>query len=352
MGLLGRDVPRIPPNAIVRARLHRRIGGDLAVPVRLLVAPPGSGKTTLALQSLSDSPLGAYCTVASGATSRELIGALCEALGLMPAATYAAMLIALRVVAKESLKLVVDDADKASAPARALLSQLVQDCPENVALIYCMRDRTALDVKSWVARGFASLTEAARLAFDASDVAALCEAWGAYTHADVARLIEETDGWAVVVAGAIRACAEDERSLGDAYERWRARSGEMFLDFVLGQAEEAEPEDYARVQALVHGREVDPSDRLRRLESRGLKSLYSAATSRAQRKHPPRIISFTLERSIVPDAGMVVARYRVSADSCDLLAVDAQGTIWAQAAIHGDGITRLALPHFGGDKEL
>lgn len=66
----------------------------------------------------------------------------------------------------------------------------------------------------------------------------------------------------------------------------------------------------------------------------------------------PRIISFTLDRSIVPDAGTVVARYRVSADSGDLLAVDAQGTIWAQAAIHGDGITRLALPRFGGDKEL
>lgn len=300
MGILGRDVPRIPPNAIVRARLHRRIGGDLAVPVRLLVAPPGSGKTTLALQSLADSRLGAYCAVPFAATSRELIGALCEALGLMPAATYAAMLIALRVVAKEPLKLVVDDADKASPPARALLTQLVQDCPGNVALIYCMRDRTALDVKSWVARGFASLTEAARLAFDASDVSALCEAWRVtYTHADVARLIEETDGWAVVVGGAIRACAEDERSLGDAYERWRARFGEMFLEFVLGQAEEAEPEDYARVQALVHGREVDPSDGLRRLESQGLFVFNDGGTVRALKPlHLARNVNIHVDTSI------------------------------------------------------
>jgi len=67
----------------------------------------------------------------------------------------------------------------------------------------------------------------------------------------------------------------------------------------------------------------------------------------------PRIISFTIDRAAVADGDPVTVRYRVSADSGDLLAVDAQGTIWAQSALHGnDGAAQLALPHFRENKEL
>ncbi|HET9030390.1 MAG TPA: hypothetical protein VFN49_09440 [Candidatus Aquilonibacter sp.] len=67
---------------------------------------------------------------------------------------------------------------------------------------------------------------------------------------------------------------------------------------------------------------------------------------------PPRIISFSVDRAAVADGSAVTVRYRVSADSGDVLAVDAQGTIWSQAAIRSSGVTQLSLPMFHRNKEL
>ncbi len=68
---------------------------------------------------------------------------------------------------------------------------------------------------------------------------------------------------------------------------------------------------------------------------------------------PPRIISFAIDRAAVADGDAVTVRYRVNADSGDILAVDAQGTILAQSALHGNsGTVELALPRLGENKEL
>ncbi len=67
---------------------------------------------------------------------------------------------------------------------------------------------------------------------------------------------------------------------------------------------------------------------------------------------PPRITSFALDRTNVADGGTVVARYRIDAQSGDVLANDAQGTIWAQAPTNASGVTILQLPRFGRRKEL
>ncbi len=68
---------------------------------------------------------------------------------------------------------------------------------------------------------------------------------------------------------------------------------------------------------------------------------------------PPRIISFAIDRAAVADGDSVTVRYRVNADSGDILAVDAQGTIWAQSALRGSsGSLTLNLPNFGTNKEL
>lgn len=269
--MLTRDLPRLAPRTVRRARLERRLAVDGRTPVRLIVAPSGCGKTTLALQHLNTVGVGAYCAVPPDASPQALVAAICASLGLMPAANYVAMLVAMRVVAKEPLELVIDDVDHASEPARAMLTKLVENVPENISLLYCMRARDAVDAKNWLTKGLASLTDASRLAFDANDLAQLCDAYRVpYSHADISRLIDESDGWAVVVSGAVRACAEDERSLGEAYERWRARFGQVFLDFVLSEAETADPEDYARVQTLVYGRPLESESALRHLEATGL----------------------------------------------------------------------------------
>ena len=271
--LLTRTLPRLAPTTVRRPRLERWLAAHANMPLRIVVAPAGTGKTTLALQHVgSTEALAAYCAMPDDAGPNDVIAAIAAAFNLSKVpATYVELLVAMRRAAEKPLTLAVDDVDHANAEGRALLLKLVENLPENVSLIYCSRTREAVDAKRWVARGLASMCDARRLAFDPSEVTTFADACGvSHASAEVSRLLEESDGWAIVVAGAVRAAAEDERSLYEAYDRWRALYGEVFLDFVIGDAERASDEDRALVQTLVHGREIADDGALHRLESRGL----------------------------------------------------------------------------------
>lgn len=269
--LLTRSVPRLAPATVRRARLERWLTKN--TPLRLIVAPPGMGKTTLVLQRLADVPLGAYCAVPEDASPEDLLVALGSALGLPQApSSYVELLLAMRrIAATQPLEIAIDDLDRAGSEARAMAMKLVDNLPENVSLIYCSRTREAVDVKHWLTRGLGALCDARRLAFDVAEIAALADVCGVtYSNAELARLLEESDGWAIVVGGAVRAAADDERSLGDAYERWRGLYGEVFLDFIVAETERAEPEDGALVRALMNGNAIADPAALHRLEARGL----------------------------------------------------------------------------------
>lgn len=272
--LLARPSVRLAPKTLRRARLERWLSGQSNLPVRMIVAPAGMGKTTLLLQYLEagDRP-SAYCALEPNTTTSKLFVALGAALGLRKApATDIDLLVALRQTAgTQTLELAIDDVDNGTAETIALLKRTIENVPEGVALVYTARSREALDSSRWVAAGIGALCDARRLAFDRNDVALLADAHGvSYSHADVARLLDETDGWPVVVSGAIRTAVEDERSLHDAYEQWRNAYGEVFLDFVVADAQRAGDEDRALVQSLINGMGVADPAALRRLEARGL----------------------------------------------------------------------------------
>lgn len=272
--LLARPTARLAPKTLRRPRLERWLAGQALLPLRLVVAPAGMGKTTLLLQYLEGSEhAGAYVALDRGATPEKFFAALGAALNLRKApATYIDALVALRQAAGSSvLELAIDDADNADPNTLELLQKLVENVPEGVSLMYAARSREALGSARWIAGGFGALCDARRLAFDRTDLAMYCDANGvAYSHADIARLLDETDGWAVVVSGAVRAAIEDERSLHDAYENWRHAYGEVFLEFVVAEVQHAADEDRALVQSLINGVTVNDADALRRLEARGL----------------------------------------------------------------------------------
>lgn len=271
--LLTRTLPRLAPTTVRRPRLERWLESHANMPLRVIVGPAGTGKTTLALQHVSATEsLAAYCALPEDAGAKDVIASIAGAVNLAkPPATYVELLVAVRRAAERPLVLVIDDVDYANDEGRAMLHKLVENIPENVSLIYCSRTREAVDAKRWVARGLASMCDARRLAFDVSEISSFADACGVtYSSAEVSRLLEESDGWAIVLTGAVRAAAEDERSLYEAYDRWRAMYGEVFLDFVIGDAERANDEDRALVQALMHGRDLTDDGALHRLESRGL----------------------------------------------------------------------------------
>ncbi|HTU83046.1 MAG TPA: AAA family ATPase [Candidatus Acidoferrales bacterium] len=265
---------RLAPKTLRRPRLERWLSGQASLPVRFVVAPPGMGKTTLLIQYLqSVEHPSAYCALEPDATPSKLYAAIGAALNLRkPPASEIDVLVALRqAAAAASLELAVDDADNATPETLAVLSKLIESVPDGVGLMYAGRSREALDTARWISAGLGALCDARRLALDRSDIATLADASAVgYSHADVARLLDESDGWAVVVSGAVRAAVEDERSLHDAYDHWRNAYGEVFLDFVVSHLRNAGDEDRALVQSLINGIGVNDADALRRLEARGL----------------------------------------------------------------------------------
>jgi|GEM_PF-587151 len=268
-----RTLPRVAPSTVRRSRLERWLATHVAVPLRLLVAPAGSGKTTLLLKYLPNSSVDAgYCAIPEGTTLPKLFELVAGALGLTRVPqSYDELVGALRSAIAVPTELAVDDVDNGCAEALAALKQLVEDAPEHLTFIYTSRSRDAIDAKGWVARGLAVLCDHRRLAFDPAEAELLAETCGVpCTHLEIGRLLEESEGWAIVLSGAIRAAAEDNRSLSDAYEHWRARYGQIFTEFIAADLERAPEEDRALVRSLIAGATIDDQQRLHRLEAQGL----------------------------------------------------------------------------------
>ncbi len=268
-----RTLPRLAPSTVRRPRLERWLATHVAVPLRLLVAPAGSGKTTLLLKYLPNSVVdAAYCALPPNCNATTLREAVAAAFALprVPP-SYDDLVMALRSLVFEPTELAVDDVDNASPEAMDELRRLIEDAPEHLTFIYTSRSRDAIDAKTWIARGLAVLCDHRRLAFDSAETELLAETCGvASSHLDIGRLLEESDGWAIVACGAVRAVAEDGRSLSDAYEHWRGRYGQLFTEFIAAELERAPEEDRALVRSLIAGATADDQERLHALEMQGL----------------------------------------------------------------------------------
>jgi hypothetical protein len=256
-----------------RARLERWLATHAGVPLRLLIACSGSGKTTLLLKYLAGSAndIG-YCALPPDCSPGAMYAAVAAALNLQHVpSSYADLLALLRESLSAPAELAVDDVDNATPECAAELRRLVEEAPEQLTFIYTARSRACVDAKSWVARGLAVLCDYRRLAFDSAETTLLAETCGVVSgHLEVSRLLEESEGWAVVVSGAVRAAAEDNRSLHDAYEHWRTRYGQVFTEFIAADLDCASEEDRALVRSLIAGATVDDQERLQRLEAQGL----------------------------------------------------------------------------------
>jgi len=268
-----RTLPRVAPSTVRRTRLERWLATHVAVPLRLLIAPAGSGKTTLLLKYLPNSSVDSgYCALPQGCAPAAMYETIAGALSLPRVPnSYDDLVLALRSAVLEPTELAIDDVDNASPEAVAQLRRLVEDAPEQLTFIYTSRSREVLDAKTFIARGLAVLCDRRRLAFDPAETELLAETCGVpHSHLEIGRLLEESDGWSIVVSGAVRAAAEDSRSLNDAYEHWRSRYGQLFTEFIAADLDRAAEEDRALVRGLIAGANVDDQERLHRLEAQGL----------------------------------------------------------------------------------
>jgi hypothetical protein len=268
-----RTLPRVASSTVRRSRLERWLATHVAVPLRLLVAPAGCGKSTLLLKYLPNSTVDAgYAALPLGATPALVFESISAALALPRTPhNYDELLEMLRSTIAAPTELALDDVDNATPEAAAILKRIVEEAPEHLTFIYTSRSRDAIDAKTWIARGLGVLCDYRRLAFDPAETELLAETCGVpCTHLEISRLLEESEGWAIVVSGAVRAASEDSRSLNDAYEQWRVRYGQVFTEFIAADLDRADEEDRALVRSLIAGATIDDRERLHRLEMQGL----------------------------------------------------------------------------------
>jgi DNA-binding SARP family transcriptional activator len=241
------------------------------VAVRFLIGPAGSGKSTAMLTYLRYSESkGLYCSLGLGASAQDVRSAIARALRWENDSVSHDDLIR-ALVECAPVELALDSADAPDADGVAEILRLIEELPQDVSLLIACRSRTVIDVGHLVARGSATLCDSARLAFDAAEIRHLAETCGvSFTHADVLKLLEASDGWPMVVSCAIRKAAEDGRNLSEAFEKWRNSQGHLFTEFVSAALEGASEADVALVRQLMAGVLCQDEQRLRALEMEGL----------------------------------------------------------------------------------
>ena len=202
-------------------------------------------------------------------------------LGTTPSATSHDDVVRL-LVAHAPIELALDCDGSPDADGIQAINRLIDELPDGVSLMIAGRSRTDLDVGRLVARGMASLCDADRLAFDAAEVRHLAEACKvSFDDIDVRRMLEASDGWPLVVSGAIRKAAEDGCSLSIAVENWRNRHGHLFTEFVTAALEHTPPADSEVVRQLMSGATVRDQQQLWALEMGGLFVIHDSNGYRA-----------------------------------------------------------------------
>ena len=278
--------------------------------MRFVVAPVGAGKTTAVVSYLANRPTRtAYLSLANDDWIDTLRARIAAAVGIAYApASTAAFLAALATVAP--FEIVLDDADRAPAETLEELADLVADAPLGIAFAIVSRARSTIEAARFVARGFGAVLEYPTLAFDADDVARLCDLHRvSYAAPEIARFLEETEGWPLVAGWALRDAAASGASLAGAFDRWRRANARHFRDFIddeLGAVGEPYRDDFVR--ALAGNGSPHERAALERLEARGLFVTYADGTYKPLRVARQLDVA-TLPAAATPaDPGLLVVR--------------------------------------------
>ncbi|MDB5072986.1 MAG: regulatory protein LuxR [Candidatus Eremiobacteraeota bacterium] len=263
-------LPKLAPDTIRRERISGWLADHADVPLRLIAAPSGSGKTT-ALVSYAAAPLhrAGYVTLDAETTPQSLRAGIARAFAFAPPEDDDALLAAFENAGR--CEVLVDEADRAPDAVRATLRRFVYEAPDNVTFVYATRSRDVVDATRLVSLGLGAVLDGDRLAFTAEEATRLAEAArvDAADEREIGRLVHDTEGWAFALSSAIRESASAGRSLDGAFDRWR-RSNARFMHRFLDDALAGEdPALATAARKLFDGEHVDEPT-LDRLEQRGL----------------------------------------------------------------------------------
>jgi hypothetical protein len=278
-------LPRLAPASLKRTRISAWLERHADLPLRFLAAAPGAGKTTaVAMYLAGRESTFAYLALKTDETIEAFRERLARALDIeyVPA-SFDALLAALAT--RAPCEIVVDDIDRATIETREELEVLAAEAPAGVSFVYCARSRIAIDVRRFLGRGIGALMSGPGLSFDADEISRVAELYGVgYASSDVARLLEETEGWPIVVSWAIRDAAETGTGLAGAYDHWRKNNGRHFREFVEEELRVAGERYRSAFRTVLRGTGgAEERERLFELEERGLFVYFSDGTYRPYR---------------------------------------------------------------------
>ncbi|HEY9085983.1 MAG TPA: BTAD domain-containing putative transcriptional regulator [Candidatus Tyrphobacter sp.] len=230
--------PKKSAQILVRERLLTWLERHGETPLRALIAPAGFGKSTLLEQYASRHPNCRYAPIGRlHRVTDRLPMILCERLGL-PLESGRSVEAALAALdGMPECEIAIDEVDALRPEELDALAMIVLQAPPHVGVILASRSRTTIGDPRRLLDGTTAVLDASQLAFTASEVAELCDLAGVDAgDTQVAQLLRESEGWPLVVAGAIRVAAEAERNLTDAMHRWSVQRGAAFREMVVADA--------------------------------------------------------------------------------------------------------------------
>jgi LuxR family maltose regulon positive regulatory protein len=279
---MGANLPRLSPGILHRSRIESWLERNASRPLRFLCGPAGLGKTTALSLYLAPRPRAFYLTLKDDEAPEQLREQLAHAAGVMPFfGSFSALVASLG--AEGPCEIAIDGLDAATPETLEELAELAAALPDGVSLLFAARSRTVIDLRRFLANGLAAMLDASQLAFDADELACLAEFHRvSYAPGDVARLLEETDGWPIVAAWVVRDSAETGAPLAGAYDRWRRRAGRLFNEFMAEELRGMDDASRISLHAVLSGG-TDDRDALAALEAQGLFVYFTGEGYRAYR---------------------------------------------------------------------
>ena len=263
-------LPKLAPDTIRRERISGWLSDHADVPLRLIAAPSGSGKTT-ALVTYAASPRhrAGYVTLDAEATPAGLRTAVARAFGFPDPHDDEALLSAFEAAGR--CEVLVDEADRSPDDVRAALRRFIYEAHDNVTFVYASRSRDVVDATRLVSLGLGAVLDGERLAFTVEEATRLAEAArvDAADEREIGRLVHDTEGWAFALCSSIRESASAGRSLDGAFDRWRRTNARLMRRFVDDALEGEDPALAAAARKVFDGELADEAT-LDRLELRGL----------------------------------------------------------------------------------
>lgn len=232
-------LPRLA-QTLARPRLALWLARHSRTALRLLIAPAGTGKTTAVVGFLRTCGVPfVYWVATAHATLDDLSADVAQTLGIEKPAGIDAFAEALRKYGP--VQIAVENIDLGPPEFRECLVALVERAGDDTGFIYTSRSWNAIAAQRLNAHGLAVILDDRNLAFEPQEIAALAQLLGvAHTDADATKLYEESDGWAIVAAGAIREAFEHGRSLYGACDYWRKSQGYLFRHYLESSVEQVD----------------------------------------------------------------------------------------------------------------